>query len=168
MPDFKSVDIVRMVVNEAHDLAVLFHSADPEYSKYFTPFSFDEETLRNMLLTAVKDQFFSIKVNNRLSGFYMLRGFDEGYQIPSYGVWIAPEYAGCGLAKLSLQHAICFCKVNRVKKLMLKVAQENTIPKKIYEDFGFIQQGFDERNNNLIYYKELFSADEDCLLHKSF
>ena len=29
----------------------------------------------------------------------MLRGFDEGFEVPSYGVWISKKFSDMGLAK---------------------------------------------------------------------
>ncbi|RKY92335.1 MAG: hypothetical protein DRQ13_10485 [Ignavibacteriae bacterium] len=92
---------------------------------------------------------------DELVGFYMLRGFDEGFEVPSYGVWISDKFSGLGLSKLTLQHAITFCKVNDLKIIMLKVHPKNIIAKSIYEAFGFKQEGFDDNNSNLIYYKNL-------------
>jgi RimJ/RimL family protein N-acetyltransferase len=88
-------------------------------------------------------------------GFHMLRGWDAGYEVPAYGVFISSGYNGLGLGKLSLQHAISFCRVNKIKKIMLKAHPENRIAKRLYEASGFIRQGMDKKNNNLIYIKEL-------------
>ena len=85
----------------------------------------------------------------------MLRGFDEGYEIPSYGVWISKKYSAMGLSKLTLQHAVSICKINGIKKLLLKVHPENKRAKMIYENFGFTKESVDPKNNNLIYYKDI-------------
>jgi len=50
---------------------------------------------------------------------------------------------------------LSICKINRIKKLMLKVHPENKIAKMIYENFGFIKESIDPKNNNLIYYKDI-------------
>ena len=39
---------------------------------------------------------------------------------------------------------------------MFKVHPDNTIAKVLYERFGFQQAGIDPKNNNLIYYKDIF------------
>ena len=102
-----------------------------------------------------EDKYFGIFTDNKLIGFFMLRGFDDGYNIPSYGVWIAPDYTGLGLAKLTLAFAISFCKLNKIKKIMLKVHPENVVAKRLYESMGFVNTGIDQRNDNLIYQKDL-------------
>lgn len=151
----KDVTIKRLSVESANDLSELLSKEDPDYSKHFTAFNFDYATIKEKLLHLTKDCFWGIYFENTLTGFYMLRGFDEGYEIPSYGVFISKEFSGKGLSKLTLQHAISYCKLNGIKNLMLKVHPDNLVAKKIYEDFGFKQTGIDSKNNNLIYHKEL-------------
>ncbi len=152
---FKNIKINEIDSGFAKTISQLLSNSDKNYTKYFIPFSFDVATIREILSTINKDKFFGILVDNDLVGFYMLRGFDAGYETPSYGVWISERFAGYGLSKLTLQHAITYCKINSIKKLMLKVHPENIMAKNIYESFGFIQKGIDDKNNNLIYYKNL-------------
>jgi len=85
----------------------------------------------------------------------MLRGFDAGYEIPSYGVWVSSKFSNNGLSRLTLYHAFAFCKLNGIKTLMLKVHPENKVAKEMYESMGFKKTGFDESNDNFIYYKNL-------------
>jgi len=152
---YKNVEIKELQSGQASALSALILNAPENYTKYFTPFSFEEDSIKKIINNAVKDKFFGIFINDDLAGFYMLRGFDEGYDVPSYGIWISDKYSGLGLSKLTLQHAITFCKLNGIKKIMLKVHPENTIAKNIYENVGFKQDGFDNKNGNYIYYKSL-------------
>jgi len=151
----KNVEIKELPSDQTSTLSALILNAPKDYTKHFTPFSFEEDSLKKIVDDAVNDKYFGIFINDDLAGFYMLRGFDEGFEVPSYGVWISDKFSGLGLSKLTLQHAITFCKVNGLKKIMLKVHPENIIAKSIYESFGFKQEGFDEKNSNLIYYKNL-------------
>lgn len=150
-----ALEIKRLNINHAKELANLLQGSDKEYSKYFIPFTFDFETISEILSKAKNDQVYGIYVEQNLAGFYMLRGFDEGYSIPSYGVWISEEYSNLGLSTFTLQHAITFCKLNSIKKLMLKVHPENLAAKHIYEKYGFKQTGVDPKIHHLIYHKDL-------------
>ena len=150
-----ALEINRLTIEQAIELADLLQSSDKEYSKYFIPFTFDLETISEILSKAIKDQIYGIYVEDNLAGFYMLRGFDEGYSIPAYGVWISEKYSNKGLSTFTLQHAISFCKLNSIKKLMLKVHPDNLAAKHIYEKYGFKQTGVDPKILHLIYHKEL-------------
>jgi len=150
-----SLEIRKLTVDQSEELANLLQSSEKEYSQYFIPFTFEFETISGILSKAIKDQYYGIYVDNSLVGFYMLRGFDDGFEIPSYGAWIAKNFSSKGISKLTLHHAITFCKTNSIKKLMLKVHPDNLIAKKIYEDFGFIYDGVDGRIGHLIYFKNI-------------
>lgn len=151
----KTLEIKKLITDNTKELAQLLQSADEDYSQYFIPFTFDDETILRIISNAIKDQYYGIFVDSKLAGFYMLRGLDEGYSIPSYGVWISEKYANRGLSTFSLQHAISFCKLNSIKKLMLKVHPENQAAKHIYEKYGFKQTGVDPKIHHLIYHKDL-------------
>ena len=148
-----TLEIKRLNIDHSKELSELLQSADKDYTQYFIPFAFDSETILKILSNVIKDQYYGIFTENNLVGFYMLRGFDEGYEIPSYGVWVAKDFSSKGISKLTLQHAISFCKINNIKKIILKVHPDNVIAKNIYESFGFIYEGVDKRIGHLIYYK---------------
>ena len=151
----KVIEIKQIDSSISDDLSDLLANSPKKYIKYFTPFNFDSITIKSVLDNSLKDTFFGIFINQQLIGFYMLRGWDAGYEIPSYGVFISSGHKGIGLGKLTLLHAISFCRLNQTKKLMLKVHPENLVAKKLYENMGFIKRGVDNKNNNLIYFKEL-------------
>lgn len=155
MDELKDIFISPLNPEDAEELTELLRSSRKEYSKHFIPFPFELNAIRNVLLSKKTDRYFGLKLDGKLVGFYMLRGFDKGYSIPAYGVWIAEEFSGKGLSKLTLQHAFSFCKINDIKKLMLKVAPENITAKNIYENFGFTFSSVDDKIGHLIYFKEL-------------
>ena len=150
-----SIEIKELSEEQVPSLSQALFNEDVKYLKYFTPFEFSVESLTSILNKAVKDKFFGIFVNNEIAGFYMLRGFDEGYDIPSYGVWISSKYSNKGLSKLTLYHSFSFCKLNNIKTLMLKVHPDNIIAKNLYEALGFVKIGTDKKNSNYIYHKTL-------------
>jgi RimJ/RimL family protein N-acetyltransferase len=150
-----SLEIKRINANQAKELSDLLLKSSKEYSKHFIPFEFDLESVSTAIGKANKDMFYGVYVEKKLIGFYMLRGLDAGFEVPSYGVWIAEDFSSKGISKLTLNHAISICRINLIKRLMLKVHPDNVIAKKIYENFGFVYQGIDERIKHLIYFKDI-------------
>ena len=67
----------------------------------------------------------------------MLRGFDEGYQRPSFGVYIDQQYANKGLSKLALDYCISWCRLHDTPALMLKVHPDNLFAIRAYQKAGF-------------------------------
>ena len=147
----KSIEIKNITAANAKELSDLLCSEESGYSKYFIPFDFDHHSIHSLLKKSIADKYFGIFIDSRLAGFYMLRGIDEGFSVPAYGVFISKKYTGLGLAKLTLYHAYSVCKTNNIKEMMLKVHPENTYAKKMYEDFGFKLSGKDAKNDNFLY-----------------
>jgi ribosomal protein S18 acetylase RimI-like enzyme len=123
--------------------------------QYFAPFSFDEATVTRLLSEAGRDVYMGLFWDEVLAGFFMLRGWDAGYAVPSYGVVIASRFRGLGLARLTLDVSKIICKQRGVTHIMLKVHPENTRAKSIYEHAKFTQTGMDPTNGNLVYHLEL-------------
>jgi len=144
-------EIVSLSLSHVVDLTEAYVNAPPCYSQYFTPFSFDVETLTELLTKKRLDLYFAIVKCKSVAGFYMLRGFDQGYEIPAYGVWIAPSFSGSGLALMTLNHAVVTCKALGCQAIMLKVHPNNLHAKAIYEKYGFKQVNSDVRNGNIVY-----------------
>lgn len=149
------LEIKKISVMHAKELSELLSNSSQEYNQHFIPFNFDEETISNILGNVVNDFFYGIYSSKKLIGFYMLRGFDKGYKIPSYGVFIKEEFAGKGLGRLTLDHAISQSRLLGCKRIMLKVHPENTNAKELYLRTGFKQEGYDPKNSNLIMFKDL-------------
>lgn len=150
-----NLEINELTSDHASILSRKLLEENKNYIQHFIPFDFSENTIKDILNKKKTDKFFGLFLNKELIGFYMLRGFDQGYDVPSYGVWISSNYANKGLSKLTLYHAFSVCKLNNINTLMLKVHPENTIAKKLYEKLGFIKVGIDEKIGHLIYKKNL-------------
>lgn len=144
-------EIIPLALSHVPSLAEAYVNAPPSYSQYFTPFSFDVETLTDLLTKKRLDLYFAIVQCKSVAGFYMLRGFDQGYAIPAYGVWIAPAFSGCGLALMTLNHAVVTCQAVGCREIMLKVHPNNLHAKAIYEKYGFKQVNSDAQNGHIVY-----------------
>ncbi|HRR06157.1 MAG TPA: GNAT family N-acetyltransferase [Victivallales bacterium] len=147
----KKIETIEEITRLSNELL----SVDKKYNSFFNPFEFDKENLISLVLSSKLDYYFLMIYNHKIVGFFMIRGFDEGFDIPSYGVWIHPDYNNKGLAKLSLSYTISLLKLKSKNKVMLKVHPSNLAAKKIYESSGFYLSHTDEKNKNLVYYREL-------------
>ena len=142
-------------------ISQLLLNSPSEYTKYFHPFDFYQSAIEVVLEKAVKDKFFGIELKSEMSpeskliGFYMLRGLDEGYIEPMYGVFIYYRYAGQGIASLAVSHAESFCKLSGYKKLLLKVFGENIRAKRLYDYLGFKFLREDESSKQIVFYNSL-------------
>jgi len=80
-----------------------------------------------------------------VAGYSMLRGWDEGYETPSFGGCTHPELRGAGLGQLLLAHAISESRAVGASRLRLTVYKTNTSALHIYRKFGFL---FSDKNQD--------------------
>src|ERR1700730_5505976 len=144
----------RLEKSDAETLSNLLKSAPSDYTKYFHPFSFETDSVKKVISNAKKDVLTAVEIrdgqNVNLAGFYMLRGLDEGYLVPMYGVFIGHKYQNKGIGRLTLVHAESSCRLSQIDRLMLKVHPHNTIARTLYEAHGFTALKEDPRNQNII------------------
>jgi RimJ/RimL family protein N-acetyltransferase len=149
-------------IYDAEGLSNLLLNSPQEYIEYFHPFEFQVVLIQSIIKNCIKDKLFAIEVvsdkldTGQLVGFYMLRGMDEGYLEPMYGVFISREWQAKGIARLSLYHAECFCKINLYRRILLKVNQNNHNAQKLYESIGYRFLRDESRINNIVLYKDLY------------
>jgi len=127
----------------------------PAYVRFFTPFDFHHTSIVSLLAEQGKDIFMGMYWGDRLVGFFMLRGWKNGYEIPSYGVLVDESYRGYGLTRLSLKLAKSICKLRRVPRIMLKVNPDNKVARRLFEEAAFAQTGVDAQTGNLIYHFDI-------------
>jgi ribosomal protein S18 acetylase RimI-like enzyme len=147
--------------SDAASISNLLLSSSLDYLKYFHPFDFHEASISSKLDAAIIDKYFGIQLESNslngpeLVGFYMLRGMDEGYLEPMYGVFISQHWHNKGIARLSLCHGECFCKMNSYKRLLLKVHPNNYRARNLYESFGFMIVRDVVNTSNILMLKDL-------------
>ena len=66
--------------------------------KYFHPHPFNKKKAEELVNYKGNDLYFLQTSENIICGYGMLRGWDEGYPVPSLGIIIHPDY------RLSLIH----------------------------------------------------------------
>ena len=141
-----------LLAADAPKLSAMLRAQRPEYVAFFNPFGFDEFTLTRVLTNSEKDVFAGIYCAGSLAGFFMLRGWDEGFDVPAYGVLIDEGHKNYGLATVTLRAAKAVCKLRRAPRLMLKVSPANAPAKRLFERAGFRQTGVNSAGDLLIYH----------------
>lgn len=145
-------------VHQAPELCVLLQSQNPRYIQYFKPFLFDEDTLRSVLSEVHEDVFEGLYQGERLIGLMMLRGWDEGYEVPTLGVMIDEQHRNHGLMTLTVEVAKVICRMRKVHRIMYKAHPDN-VPAKSATRLGFTQTGVDNSTGYLIFHMNLSSND---------
>lgn len=129
--------ITPITATDAEALSSLLCGDDEEYRQYFIPFPADPESLIERLRQVRQDRYWGLWFNQQLAGFFMLRGFDEGFMRPSFGVYIAKAYGNRGLSVLALDFSQSWCRLNNLAAMMLKVHPDNRFARQVYEKADF-------------------------------
>lgn len=104
---------------------------------YFHPHPFDEATARAITHYQGKDFYSALIHQNTITGYGMLRGYDEGYKIPSLGIAIHPDYQGQGLGHLLMCHLHDTARLLGSTQIRLKVYPENQSALTLYQKLGY-------------------------------
>ena len=88
-----------------------------------------------------EDIYHFIRKDSKIVGMFMLRGWEEGYDIPSFGMIVHPDYRKQGIGNCMLGQAISICRLLNCKKIRLTVDKENIIAKNMYKKAGFEFKG---------------------------
>lgn len=129
-------------------------SQNPAYIRFFYALGFDEEAIRNTLTVSKSDIYSGVFWEGEIAGIFMVRGWDEGFDIPAFGVLIDEKYRGGSFMRLTLDIAKLICKLSGSQKLMAKIHPDNMGPRGARR-LGLHQVGVEESTGNIVYHLEL-------------
>lgn len=108
----------------------------------FHPHPFDSATANRICehreLDWYAGAFVRVQDSWSMVGYVMLRGWDEGYSIPSFGICVLPDYQGIGLGRVLMKAAILVARLRQSPSIRLKVYPENVHAIALYESEGFL------------------------------
>lgn len=142
---------------EPADAAIISNfmsSQPPEYLRFFYAFGADESAVAEILSTNKNDVYAGVFWQENLAGVFFLRGWDAGYEIPSFGVLIDEKYRGGAFMRLTLDAAKLISRLSGAKQLMAKIHPDNVSPRGASR-LGLRQTGVEEKTGNIIYHLEL-------------
>jgi ribosomal-protein-alanine N-acetyltransferase len=112
---------------------------------FFQPHPFTDAELDRLMLYRGLDLYYIVVEGPAVLGYGLLRGWDEGYAIPSLGIAIHPAARSSGLG-LSLMHFLHAAARRRgAAKVRLRVRTDNTRAVELYKRFGY---SFDSTEEN--------------------
>ncbi len=147
--------IIPLKVENAGELSSMLLAQSPEYARFFYPFGFDIDAISEVLARQGQDVFMGVYWQGRMVCFFMLRGWNEGYDVPSFGIIIDEKYRNSGLEMLSLDAAKAICRLRGAERLMLKMHPDNFSARGVARKIGFVQTGIEPGSGNVIYHMDI-------------
>ena len=105
--------------------------------KYFHPHPFTDDEARKRAHYSGKDIYYVLVEGDRVLGYAMLRGWDEGYKVPSLGITIHPSVREVGLGRLFMHFLHVAARRRGCDKIRVKVYPQNVSATALYEKLGY-------------------------------
>lgn len=118
-------------------LAFLLKLQAADEAGWFRPHPFSEATITALCSTAVLDLYYVLVIDRQVVGYGLLRGWDEGYDIPSLGIAIDADYRGLGLGSLTMNFLHSAALLRGAKRVRLRVAADNHVAIAVYAAMGY-------------------------------
>jgi ribosomal protein S18 acetylase RimI-like enzyme len=113
--------------------------------RFFHPHPFDASEARRRTSYTGRDEYHIGEHRGSIVAYGMLRGWDDGFEIPSLGVVVHPDWQGRGIGGRMMEYLHGVARRRGVTHVRLKVYPENEAALGLYErlgyDFAETQQG---------------------------
>ena len=147
-------EIRPLSINDAGTVSAMLQAQPPQYAKFFYAFDFREDQIAEILAKKQKDVYSGVFWRGELVGIFMLRGWDEGYDVPSFGVFVAEKYRGGAFMRISLDVAKLICRLSGARRLMATIHPDNISPRGAVR-LGFVNTGKSTEAGNIVYEMDL-------------
>jgi [ribosomal protein S18]-alanine N-acetyltransferase len=134
------------------------HLHDTGEDVRFHPHPFTPEAARERCTYAGKDVYCVAVAGDLVLGYGMLRGWDEGYAIPSLGIAIHAGARGTGLGRALMLYLHAEATRRGAERIRLKVYPDNSAAVSLYRSLGYDFEAQLE-HGQLVGYKRLGDAD---------
>lgn len=146
-----------MMPDDAALVAGLLESQPAEYLRFFYAFGADETAIAEILKSREKDVYSGLFWQDALICVFMLRGWDAGFEIPSFGLVVAADHRGREVLAVALEAAKLIARLAGADRMMCKVHPENVGATRGALRLGWIAESEEPETGNLVYYLDLRS-----------
>jgi ribosomal-protein-alanine N-acetyltransferase len=105
--------------------------------RHFHPHQFTSEQARLIAHYTGQDLYYVLVADAQVLGYGMLRGWDEGYEVPSLGIALAPAWRDMGIGSVFMAMLHMAARVRGVKRVRLKVHKDNGRAIELYTRLGY-------------------------------
>jgi [ribosomal protein S18]-alanine N-acetyltransferase len=106
-------------------------------TKFFAPHPFSETELDRRVHYLGRDRYYLLVEGARVVGYGMLRGWDEGYAVPSLGIAIHPQARSRGYGELMMHFLHAAARLYGAERVRLRVHRDNANALELYRRLGY-------------------------------
>lgn len=104
---------------------------------WFHPHPLTNEEARRICSSKGRDLYLVGVYGQDVVAYGLLRGWDEGYEIPSLGIALHPDVRGKGLARSFMLYLHATARLHGASTIRLKVYNDNVRARCLYEKLGY-------------------------------
>ena len=140
--DRGALEFRKLSREQTNGLAELFIALaqDPD-SVHFHPHPFTLEEAQQLGSYEGKDLYYVAVCRGLVQAYGMLRGWDEGYEVPSLGIAVHPEFRGMNLGETMTRFLHSSARQRGARSVRLKVYSQNIAARSLYEKIGYQFKG---------------------------
>lgn len=114
--------------------------------KTFHPHNFDNQTINEIIKLSINsaDEYWLLTQNSDILAYGLLRGWAEGFIIPSLGIAVSPNHRGLGLGERMMLFLHSRAKDRGSKKIRLTVHKNNNSAIKLYTKLGYMLDNYSD------------------------
>ena len=105
--------------------------------RFFHPHPLDSAAAERICEYEGEDLYYVAKVGERIVGYGLLRGWDEGYEVPSLGICVGHDARSEGMGELLMRFLHSAARARGAKFVRLRVHPLNLPAKRLYERLGY-------------------------------
>lgn len=130
--------VIKLGVQHSSGLIELFNKIDGDITaRNFHPHPFTELHALDIAKATSSDLYLGLLIQEELIGYGMLRGWDAGYEIPTLGIYVMPEYRGHGYSSYFMNEMHLYAKNKGAAQVMLRVYPDNLAALNLYKRLGY-------------------------------
>ena len=103
----------------------------------FHPHPFTAEEAEARARYSGRDLYYVAVAGGRALAYGMLRGWDDGYEVPSLGIALHPEARGTGLARAFMLFLHAAARARGARRVRLRVYPDNAPAVTLYRSLGY-------------------------------
>jgi [ribosomal protein S18]-alanine N-acetyltransferase len=138
-----SINVVKLDPSNTEKL-YKFLIKNQDMREFFHPHPFTLDYLVYLIINRTKDFYCVAILNDEVIAYGMLRGWEEGYEIPSLGIAVDKDYRKLGIGTFMCQYLHFIAKIRGSEKVRLRVHKDNEKAKTVYEKLGYVFKGFED------------------------
>ncbi len=133
-----TLEIVRFDLRHVDGLAAMLAAIKKEgMDGWFEPHPSDREHLKTLCAPGKQDLHYLMTRGGDVIGYGLLRGWDEGYELPSLGIAIHPDHRGHGLGLAMMEFLHAAAAIRGSTQVRLRVYPDNHVAIALYRRMGY-------------------------------